>query len=219
MISNFIFKKNGKKTGRRLTMETFFVTSLKILILLNPFAVLSTFLSLTSDCTPRQRMEVGLKSGIAVLVAGIILFFSGNIIFSLLDINIDLFKVGGGTILMICAISLVWGDARTRSKREGHTGGSGIAVVPIAIPMAVGPGTTAGLIIIGLERGGLWSTFSNLSALLIAVAALTALLAAGVHAERVFKKDGIAIITKLTGLFLSAIAAKMILEGVKNTLG
>lgn len=199
-------------------MELFLVTSLKILILLNPFAVLSTFLSLTSDCTPHQRLEVGMKSGIAVLITGIILFFSGNVIFSLLDINIDLFKVGGGIILMICAISLVWGDNSAKPKQEGREAGSGIAVVPIAIPMAVGPGTTAGLIIIGLERSQLWATVSNLFALLIAVAALTALLAAGVHAERIFKRDGIAIITKLTGLFLSAIAAKMILEGVKNFL-
>ena len=200
-------------------MEVFFVTSLKILILLNPFAVLSTFLSLTSGCTPHQRLEVGLKSGFAVLIAGIVLFFSGNVLFSLLDINLDLFKVGGGVILMICAVSLVWGESRPGRVRSGASvSGSGIAVVPIAIPMAVGPGTTAGLIVIGLERGDLWSTVSSLSALLLSVLALTGLLLLGVHAERVLKKDGIAVITKLTGLFLSAIAAKMILEGMRNTL-
>lgn len=199
-------------------MELFFATSLKILILLNPFAVLSTFLSLTAECTPGERFRISLKSGIAVIIAGILLFFCGQAFFSLLGIDIHLFKVGGGVILMICAISLVWGEGKSRRRRTENPDGSGIAVVPIAIPMAVGPGTAAGLIIIGLERNQLWSTVSNLLALLLAAIFLTFLLAVGTQAEKIFKKEGIQIITKLSGLFLSAIAAKMILEGVRHAI-
>lgn len=197
-------------------MEIFFATSLKILILLNPFAVLSTFLSLTAECTPSERLQISLKSGSAVIVSGVLLFFCGQSLFSLLGINIPVFKVGGGIILMICAIRLVWGDGSARRRaRESH---GSIAVVPIAIPMAVGPGTAAGLILIGLERGALWNTLSSLLALGVATLLLTTLLALGTQAERLFRQEGIQVITKLTGLFLSAIAAKMILEGVRHTL-
>ena len=197
-------------------MEIFFATSLKILILLNPFAVLSTFLSLTAECTPSERLRISLKSGSAVIVSGVLLFFCGQSLFSLLGINIPVFKVGGGIILMICAIRLVWGDGSARKRaRESH---GSIAVVPIAIPMAVGPGTAAGLILIGLERGALWNTLSSLLALGVATLLLTTLLALGTQAERLFRQEGIQVITKLTGLFLSAIAAKMILEGVRHTL-
>lgn len=197
-------------------MEIFFATSLKILILLNPFAVLSTFLSLTAECTPSERLRISLKSGSAVIVSGVLLFFCGQSLFSLLGINIPVFKVGGGIILMICAIRLVWGDGSARRRaRESH---GSIAVVPIAIPMAVGPGTAAGLILIGLERGALWNTLSSLLALGVATLLLTTLLALGTQAERLFRQEGIQVITKLTGLFLSAIAAKMILEGVRHTL-
>ena len=190
-------------------------TSIQILILLNPFAVLSTFLAMTPRWTERERRMLVLRAMITVIVAGVTLFFGGSVIFSLFGINIDVFRIGGGVILMVCAISLIWGRAGAADD-NGDDPGHDIAVVPIAIPMAVGPGTAAGLIVIGLENHGLWMTVSNLSALAFATALLAGLLLLGTRAERLLKRRGIAIITRLTGLFLSAIAAGMILDGVKN---
>ena len=190
-------------------------TSIQILVLLNPFAVLSTFLAMTPRWTERERRRLVLRATITVIIAGVTLFFGGSVIFSLFGINIDVFRIGGGVILMVCAISLIWGRAGAADD-NGDDPGHDIAVVPIAIPMAVGPGTAAGLIVIGLENHGLWMTVSNLSALAFATALLAGLLLLGTRAERLLKRRGIAIITRLTGLFLSAIAAGMILDGVKN---
>ena len=72
------------------------------------------------------------------------------------------------------------------------------------------------MIVIGLENHGLWMTVSNLAALGFATALLAGLLLLGTRAERLLRRRGIAIITRLTGLFLSAIAAGMILDGVKS---
>lgn len=191
------------------------MTSIQILVLLNPFAVLSTFLAMTPECTEHDRRQIVLRAMAAVVVSGILLFFGGSVIFSLFGINIDVFRIGGGVILMVCSILLVWG--KPEPKREnGNDPGHDIAVVPIAIPMAVGPGTAAGLIVIGIESRGVWATLSNLFALCLAAGLLTMLLLFGSRAERLLRKQGIAIITKLTGLFLSAIAASMILEGIRN---
>ena len=190
-------------------------TSIQILILLNPFAVLSTFLAMTPRWTERERRMLVLRAMITVIVAGVTLFFGGRVIFSLFGINIDVFRIGGGVILMVCAISLIWGKAGAADD-NGDDPGHDIAVVPIAIPMAVGPGTAAGLIVIGLENHGLWMTVSNLAALGFATALLAGLLLLGTRAERLLRRRGIAIITRLTGLFLSAIAAGMILDGVKS---
>ena len=190
-------------------------TSIQILILLNPFAVLSTFLAMTPRWTERERRMLVLRAMITVIVAGVTLFFGGSVIFSLFGINIDVFQIGGGVILMVCAISLIWGKAGAADD-NGDDPGHDIAVVPIAIPMAVGPGTAAGLIVIGLENHGLWMTVSNLAALGFATALLAGLLLLGTRAERLLRRRGIAIITRLTGLFLSAIAAGMILDGVKS---
>ena len=118
-------------------------TSIQILVLLNPFAVLSTFLAMTPRWTERERRRLVLRATITVIIAGVTLFFGGSVIFSLFGINIDVFRIGGGVILMVCAISLIWGRAGAADD-NGDDPGHDIAVVPIAIPMAVGPGTAAG---------------------------------------------------------------------------
>ena len=118
---------------------------------------------------------------------------------------------------MICSISLVWGNEREIRKRDAFD--TSVSVVPLAIPMAVGPGTAAGLIIAGTEHAEtLLDHCSNLCALLVGVMVLGGVLSLGVWTEKVMNKTTISVITRLTGLFLSAIAAKMILEGIRNFL-
>jgi len=200
-------------------MKYFFDTVISILVLLNPFAVLSAFLCLTEQMTERERREVCRKSLMAIIVSGILLLFCGQYMFQLLGIDIYLFKAGGGVVLMICSIRLVWGDnIPGKPRQETPDTPAGIAVVPVAIPMAVGPGTAAGIIVIGLERGGAADSLIHTGALITAAVLLEVLLFLGHKTEQILKKSGIQIVTKLSGLFLSAIAAKMILDGVKGYL-
>lgn len=196
-------------------MMKFFMLTLHILILLNPSAVLSTFLALTVNESERSRRNIALRSAAAVICAGIVLYFSGAVIFRIFGINIDVFRIGGGVILMVCAIKLVLGgNGKKEENTEAYTGD--IAVVPLAVPMAVGPGTSAGLIVIGMAEKTFASVLFNLGAIVLATLLLTCLLLVGTKAERTLGKRGISVITKLTGLFLSALAAGMILEGVRN---
>lgn len=195
-------------------MNQFLSDSFKIAVLLNPFAVLSTFIALTGQWTIREKAKIMLRTCLAAMTAGIVVMFSGNIVFSLIDINIDLFKVGGGVVLMICSISLVWGNESKIRKRDASD--TSVSVVPLAIPMAVGPGTAAGLIIIGTERtGNLLNYCSNIGSLMVGIIVLAGVLSLGIWSEKVMSKTTISVITRLTGLFLSAIAAKMILEGIR----
>ena len=197
-------------------MVKFLILTLHILILLNPSAVLSTFLALTANDSEQSRRHTALRSAVAVIAAGVVLYFSGTVIFKIFGINIDVFRIGGGIILMVCAIKLVLGDNVKKSGDSSETPTGDVAVVPLAIPMAVGPGTSAGLIVIGMGEKSLPLVLFNIGAILLAAVLLTGLLLIGTKAERTLGKRGISIITKLTGLFLSALAAGMILEGIKN---
>ena len=70
-------------------MEIFLKDAFKISILLNPFAVLSTFIALTGSRTSGQRLRIMIHTCLAALAAGAVVLFSGNIIFSLIDINLN----------------------------------------------------------------------------------------------------------------------------------
>ena len=205
-------------------MKEFFNLAFQFFILLTPFAVLSAFLSMTQDCSPAERRKVAIRTGIATIIASMALFYFGNFIFMLFGIHIDAFRIGGGTILFLNAIALVRGNgngngsAKAAEGKENPNDYDDVAVVPLAIPITVGPGTTAALIVMGANLSDLKVVTSNLLSLLLAIAALTALLLMGNQAERFFKRKGITIISKVTGLFLSAFAAQMIFQGIKNIL-
>ncbi len=205
-------------------MREFFNLAFQFFILLTPFAVLSAFLSMTQNYSRQERFRVAVKTGIATVIACVALFYFGNFIFMLFGIGIDAFRIGGGTILFLNAIGLVRGNgngngsARAAEGKENPEDYDDIAVVPLAIPITVGPGTTAALIVMGADLTEWIPMIRNLSSLLLAIAALTLLLTLGNKAEEILKRKGITIISKVTGLFLSAFAAQMIFQGIKNLL-
>lgn len=202
-------------------MTSIFNQAFQFFVLLTPFALLSAFLAMTQDSGSGERRKVALKTGIAVLVISCAWFYFGNFIFMLFGVKIDAFRIGGGIILMLSAIQMVRGNgngngsAKVAEGQETRADYDEIAVVPLAIPITVGPGTTAALIVAGNENARM---FANLSALLIAIFVLTVILLLGSWFERMLGKKGITIVSKVSGLFLSAIAAQMIFEGIQNLL-
>lgn len=205
-------------------MTAFLNLSFQFFILLTPFAVLSAFLSMTQASSSAERRKVALRTGLAVVIASFALFYFGNFIFMLFGVKIDAFRIGGGAILFLNAITMVRGNgngngsARVIEGKETTEDYDDVAVVPLAIPITVGPGTTAALIVMGTDTSDWKRMTLNLCALLLAILTLTALLLVGTKLEQVLTRKGITIISKITGLFLSAFAAQMIFDGIKNIL-
>lgn len=197
-------------------MSTLFINIfLKMFILLTPFFVLSAFLSLTKDDSQTERQKIAVKVTLAVILTCFALFLFGSYIFALFGITLDAFRIGAGAVLFLSAVSMIQG--KTAVTQED--GKEDIAVVPLAIPITVGPGTIGALLVMG---AGLKTTPEKLVAclaLLCAILLIGCLLVAGGRLEKVLGQQGLTILTKLTGLFVSAIAAQIFFTGLKNFLG
>ncbi len=188
---------------------------MKFFFLLTPFFVLSMFISMTQGWETRRRTGMAVKIGVAAMIACLTLFFFGNTLFNLLGITLDAFRIGAGSLLFLTAVSLMTGAASEAKMEES---GPDIAVVPLAIPITVGPGTTGALLVMGAESEGLSSRIAGCAALGLAVGSLLLLLLLASHMERIFKRQGICILSKITGLFISAMAAQMIFTGIRGFL-
>ena len=92
-------------------------------------------------------------------------------------------------------------------------------MVPLAIPITVGPGTIGALLVMGAGLTTLTERGVASLALLCAVLTVGGVLAAASRLERVLGQQGLVILTKLTGLFVSAIAAQIVFTGVRNFFG
>lgn len=126
-------------------MAYFINNFLKFVFLLTPFFVLSMFLSMTQGWAMRQKRLLALRIGIAAFCTCMILLFFGKWIFEAFDITLDAFRIGGGALLFLSAVGLVNGKVEDKKplavEDDSEARISDIAVVPLAIPVTVGPGT------------------------------------------------------------------------------
>ena len=194
---------------------SFFVSVwFKFFFLFTPFFALSMFLSMTKGYTEPQRRKLALQVSAAVGVFCFGLFFFGDTIFSLLGITLDAFRIGAGALLFLSAVGLVQTAPVTAVPGPDED----IAVVPLAMPIIVGPASTGTLLVLGAEITGTFQKGLGCGALLLAIVSVGTILVLGSFIERGVGKRGLNILSKVTGLVLAALAAQMVLTGVKHFL-
>jgi multiple antibiotic resistance protein len=194
--------------------DLFISLSFKLFFLLTPFFVLSVFLSMTEHMTKADQRRVAMRTTMSVMVIGLVLYFAGNPIFSTLGITLDGFRIGAGSLLFLSAVSLVSGK---RSSQEA-TPDVDFAVVPLAIPITVGPASIGTLLILGAELGGTTERLIGAAALICSCLCVGVLLGSARVLKKVLGTVGLSIMTKITGLVLSAMAAQIVFTGVVNFL-
>ncbi len=185
---------------------------LKFFFLLTPFFAISTFLAMTSDYERSARRRLALKVTGAVVVITIGLFLFGTYIFEIFGITLDAFRIGAGVLLFLSAVSLV--QSSRKNTMDDKT--DDIAVVPLALPVTVGPATTGALLVMAAEIQTLGQMTISAAALICACMTVGFLLYMAGSIERILGQRGLVIMSKLTGLILASIAAQLVFTGVRN---
>lgn len=205
---------NEKRIGMVNHSIYFINTFIKFFILLTPFFALSAFLAMTSKHSERQRKKLAMKITLSVSVVALVIFFFGNYIFLLVGITINSFRIGAGALLFLTAIALVQG-------KQEETDGSkddDIVVVPLSIPIIAGPATIGSILVLSSDLKGFTEKALSLSSLLAAIICVGLILVLSTSIERVLKKKGIIVLSKITGLILAALSAEMIFTGIRAFL-
>lgn len=190
----------------------FFSLYIKLFFLLTPFFVLSVFLSMTQDMEPAKQKTIAIRVAVAAIIIGLILYSVGNEIFSTLGITLDAFRIGAGSLLFLSAVQLVKG----KSKPEVPDDEGDISVVPLAMPVTIGPATIGSLLVLGAELHGTTAKILGGAAMVAAGISIGLLLLAGPTVRRVVGSMGLSMLQKITGLVLSALAAQIVFTGIKN---
>jgi multiple antibiotic resistance protein len=188
---------------------------LKFFFLLTPFFVLSVFLTYTSTFSIKEKQWVAIRVTIAVTIICAILIVFGGHIFSLFGITLDSFRVGAGVLLFLSGINLARDTGKTQAGGESM---KTMAVVPLSIPVTVGPATTGALLIAGADMRVQGIQYGVISGLLAGILSVGAILYLGSQIRRLIGETGIVILSRLTGLVLTAIAAQILFDGINGLL-
>ena len=139
---------------------------------------------------------------------------SATLVFKLFGITLDAFRVGAGALLFLSAVTLV----RTGEASGAPRPDEDIAVVPLAMPVVVGPATVGTLLVLGADMPTAAQKTLGCIALVLAVGSLGTILFLGSAIERAVGRRGLEILSKVTGLVLAALAAQLVLTGTRSFL-
>lgn len=195
-----------------MMLSLFTNTFIKFFFLLTPFFVMSTFLAMTRDMSSSERKRIAIRVMIAIIVTSAVVFAFGNYIFDIMGITLDAFRVGAGGLLFLSAVSLVYGRRVDDNVDPNHD----IAVVPLAIPVTVGPAITGTLLVTAADAHNLGEKAASFAGIFLADVCIGLLLLMAVRVERVLGQRNMNVISKITGVVIAAISAQMILAGVKS---
>ncbi len=198
-------------------MEFFIATFLKMFFIMTPFFVLSVFLTITSEATINEKRKLAIKVTFSVVVIALILLFFGQHIFKVFGITLDAFKIGAGALLFLTAVGLIYGNKDGQKPTDKNL--SDLAVVPLALPIIIGPGSIGVLLVMGAEFDRFSKLLTGSLALLCAILLIGSMLYLSSLIEKFIGKDGLLIISKITGLFLAALSAQLMFDGIKGSLG
>ena len=194
----------------------FLALYLKLFFLLTPFFVLGVFLSLTEEAEDALRTRLAVKISLGAAAVTLLIFLLGTQIMALFDITVDAFRAGAGVLLLLTAVSLVLEKKAPHHHHPNAARLLDLAVVPMATPITAGPATLGALMVMGTGNPSLTEKATTALAILLACFSIGAMLLAARKIQKLLGSDNIAILSKVTGLILSAMAAQMIVAGVKN---
>ena len=188
-------------------METFLLCFIPLFVAMDPGGIMPIYLGLTEEMPRRDRNRVLIQSMVTAFAVSLLFLLGGTKIFALLGIRLADFQIAGGILLLVIAIT----DLTHRSKEQREPDRS-VGVVPIGIPLIMGPAALTTLIMLGNEHGMLLAV-SSLSLNLFVM--FLALVYAG-NVERLVGINGMKALSKIVSLFLAAIAVMFIRVGIQN---
>jgi len=202
-------------------IELFVSAFATLMVVIDPPGCAPIFAGLTRDAKPRERRMMAVRS--VLVAAGILLFFGllGEDLLRALGISLSAFRVAGGIMLFLIALEMVF-EKRTerresRAQELSDREAEDVSVFPMAIPMIAGPGSIASVMLLMARAEGLGGTLIVLAALTATLAlTLIALLLAG-PLMRLLGHKMEAMITRLLGVILAALAAQFVLDGIERS--
>jgi multiple antibiotic resistance protein len=211
-------------------MDTSFLSTFAatLFALMNPFGVLPVFIGyVAAERTAVQRF-VALLLSITVLALLILFLATGAALLKFFGIDLDSFRIAGGILLLLIGISLVTGiegptkklavDETQSDWQQAKSVYRGI-VIPLAMPLLVGPGVIANVILYTseVEAGPHKGLYGGLALVCVAISILVfIILLSGQWLKRVLGHVGLSIATRILGLLVASMGVQFITTGVTN---
>ncbi len=193
-----------------------------ILAIVNPIGLIPIWYEMTGDAIPKVRKKIALMVTGSAFVLLLIFLNLGNAILNFFSIDIEVFKIAGGFLLLLTAVSMIQGKATKleENKEQGETNFELAKkrfekiLVPLTIPMLAGPGALTTVLLYSFKAEGFLMYVGFSIVLLVSYVLLYLVLAHSYRVENKIDKLFFVAFTRTFGLIVAAIAVQFMVEGL-----
>ncbi|MUK91093.1 NAAT family transporter [Aliivibrio fischeri] len=204
-------------------MISILVTQFVVLwAVIDPIGSVPVYLSQTQHLSAKQRKLVALK---AVAIATLVLLFFlivGQLLLEAMQIPLQAFQVAGGLVLLIFALTMIFGESKPEQEQKmseemSHSDLADLAVYPLAIPSIASPGAMMAIVMLtDNSRYSILDQSITAGVMLLVLLITLGLLLGATFIQKVIGNVGAAIISRVMGLILAAVAVNNLLMGIKD---
>jgi len=201
-------------------LELFISAFVTLFVVIDPPGCAPIYAGLTASATPREARVMAVRACLIASAILVVFALFGEDLLGALHIELDSFRIAGGIMLFLIALDMVFEkrterrEERAEKVRTAQPQIEDVSVFPMAMPMLAGPGSIASVMLLTAKAHGLAETFVILAALgAVMLLSLIALIAAR-PLMRFLGAQVEAVITRLLGVLLAALAAQFVIDGI-----
>lgn len=189
---------------------------------IDPIGSVPVYLSQTHHLSPQQRRLVALKA--VAIATGVLLFFllAGQLLLEAMQIPLPAFQAAGGLVLLLFALTMIFGESKPEQEQKltqdvSHSDLADLAVYPLAIPSIASPGAMMAIVLLTDNHRYSMIDQGITAGVMLGVLVITLLLLlSATFIQKIIGNVGAAIISRVMGLILAAVAVNNLLLGIKD---
>ena len=200
-------------------LEIFIKTFFLYFIVIDPLGNTPIFLSLTQNMEANQKIKIALSA--TIIAAIILLFFAllGSSLLTYLNISYPAFTIGGGIILLLIAIEMLFDKRNQRKEGDIDINSENVSVFPLATPIIAGPAAITSVIVSVSDIGINFTKQTSVILALVTVLFLTfVIFFIASKFSGLINKKVIGVISRVVAIILVGLSVQYILDGIKTFL-
>jgi multiple antibiotic resistance protein len=203
------------------SLSQFINTFVGLFVIVDPFAMVPVYLSMTERFSPEERIATRRKASLIACIILMCFALGGTLIFSFFGITLGAFQVAGGILLLLLGIAQL--NATRNRVRENETAEimtkDDVSIFPLATPLLAGPGAISTAVLYAGTAKSALDVALNGAAVIAAILASYIILTLAPATYRILGQTGLNVLTRIMGIILTAIAVQFILNGLGNSIG
>jgi multiple antibiotic resistance protein len=195
-----------------------------LLVTVDPIGLAPMFLTVTNDVAASSKPGIAWRAGAISFLVLTVFALVGEVFLNALGIGLPALRIAGGLLLFWIAFEMIFAKRQERQaetlERVAKDSDFHLAAVPLAIPMVAGPGAITAVILLSSRTQA--DVVGKLLLVALIGAVILACVASFLAAARISRRlgeTGAAVLSRLLGVILTALAVQFVIDGVKEVLG